>query len=217
MLQQVIYHSMQLVGILFQNFLTMGIGTVDEDLDFIIDGGCHLLGIALGGLVVTADEHLTAVEIRHSTQLLAHAVAGYHILGKLRGTVDIAGSAGGDIPKEQGFRHTAAQQTHDLLVHLVTGHMAAVFLRLAPGKTQRLTTGNDGNLPDRIMVGQAIHSNRMTGFMDGGDLLILSKTDTAALFRTCHDLHHGFAQVIHGQHGAVVTGCHNGGFVQNIA
>ena len=59
--------------------------------------------------------------IDDGAQLLAHAVLGDHGPGDLGGALNVVGGAGGDIVQHQRFGHTAAQQDHQLLLHLLLG------------------------------------------------------------------------------------------------
>ena len=49
--QQVIRQGLQLVAVLFQNVAALVVGSVNQVLDLLVDGACHLLGVALGVLV----------------------------------------------------------------------------------------------------------------------------------------------------------------------
>ena len=208
---------MQLVAVIREDLLAVVVGLVDQRLDLVVDGSGNLLGIALRGLVVPADEHFSAVQIRDRTQLFAHAVTGDHVLCQLCCPVDVVGSAYGDIPQEQGFRHTSAQQRHDLLIHFVAGQIGRIVLWQVPGRAQGLPPGNDGDLPHRVMGGKVVHGDGMAGFVNSRLLQILPGLN-AALFRgACCNLHQRLVHVLHCQPRAVRSGCQNRRFVEEVA
>src|SRR5699024_10935866 len=116
----------------------------------------HPLGVGLGLLIVPADEHLAVGGVGHGAELVAHAVALYHVPGDGRGLASVAGGAGGDVLQAQLLRHPAAQVGHDLLEHLVAAHVVLVVRREAHGDAAGSAPGPDGHLVHRVVVGQVV-------------------------------------------------------------
>ena len=132
MLQQVIHQLVQLATVVGQDLTAVVVGSVDECLDLVIDGGCGFLRVALGGLVITADEDFAAVQIRYGAQVFAHTVTADHIPGKLGCTVDIIGRTGGNIIQEQSVDYAITMEMEnkddvlleidsDCICHTVSG------------------------------------------------------------------------------------------------
>ena len=63
MLQKEFHYFHQLVPVLAEDLFAMGICPIYQRLHFIVDGTGHLFGITLGGLIITADEHLIAAQV----------------------------------------------------------------------------------------------------------------------------------------------------------
>ena len=195
----------------------MGVGPVDQGLHLIIDGARHLLGVALGGLIVPSDENLAAVQIGNGAQRLAHAVACHHVPGQLGCPVDVVGRAHGNVADEQSLRHPAAQQRDNLLIHLIPGQVGGIIPGETPGGAKGLAPGDDGDVPHRVMGGQVVHGNGVACLMDGRFLQILPGLDTALFRGTGGDLHQRLVQILHVQHRAILPGSQDGSLVEKVA
>ena len=66
-LHEEINHLHELGFIPLQDLCAVVISFVDQLLYLIVHGSRHLLGVALGGLVISADEQLIAAGVGHST------------------------------------------------------------------------------------------------------------------------------------------------------
>ena len=189
-----------------EDLLAAAVGTVDDGLDLVVDVPGYPLGVGLGLLVVPADEHLAVGGVGHGAELVAHAVALHHIPGDGRGLANVAGGAGGDVLEAQLLRHPAAQVGHDLLEHLVAGHVVLVVRREADGDAARAASGHDGHLVHRIVVGQVVDHHGVAGLVDGGEPPLVGRHHVAALFRPRDDLEHGALQVLVGEARALRPG-----------
>ena len=91
------------------------------------------------------------------TQLIAHAVTGNHITGRLRRLLDISGGSGRNIVKEQFFGNPSAQSHDDTLIHFRPGfEVLQIFLRAEQCKTAGHTARNNGDIVNRIHILQVL-------------------------------------------------------------
>ena len=84
------------------------VALVHDSLDFRIDLACHVLAITLGVAVVAAQKDFLVGIVADQTKLVGHAVLGDHGAGHSRSLLDILGSAGGNIVKNQFLGDTAS-------------------------------------------------------------------------------------------------------------
>ena len=146
-----------------------------------------------------ADEHLVMAAVkRHGPQPLAHTVHRHHFPGDSRGPLNIVTGPGGNIPKTQLLRHAAAQQTHDLVLHIVLGEVGTVLLRQRNGHAARLPPWDNGDLAHRVLPRQSVHHNGMARLVIGSQLPLMLRDDPALFLRTGDDLDLRVLQILHG-------------------
>ena len=198
--QQVLGNSPQLLGVIGEDLLARGGSLIEQDLHLFIDGGGGLLGIALGGAEVAADEDgLIRAVILDGAEPVAHAVAGDHAAGDLGGLLDVAGSAAGDIVQEQLLRDPAAQSRHDALKHLgLGGKVFVVLARTVERKAAGSAPGDDGDIVDRVRVLAELGCHRMAGLVEGGQAPGLVADAAALLLRAHLDLQNRLVHILHG-------------------
>ena len=140
-----------------------------------------------------ANEHLVAAGVEgHMAQALGHTVGAHHLSGNGGGPLQVVGGAGGDISQHQLLGGPAAQEGHDLVLHVSLGQVRAVLLRQADGHAAGLSPGNDGDLMHRVLARQIVHHYGVAGLMEGCELTLLLRDDPAVLFRAGNNLDDGF-------------------------
>ena len=95
------------------------------------DLGGHRLGIAAALGHGAADEHLVVAGLGRPPCPACRScrIAWPPSSGRSGGPLDVVAGAGGDIVQTQLLRHPAAQQAHDLILHVLLGVVRPVLLR----------------------------------------------------------------------------------------
>ena len=214
--QQAFGHCLELFHVFFQDRGCRVVGFLDDGLDFFVDlVGC-LFGVVLPGGEILAQEYFIRRAVVDRTQLLAESVLGDHFSGHIRRSLDIVGRAGADVIQGQLFGYTAAQQVDDHLPHLFLGSVALVLFGQGHGEAAGHASWDDGDLVDRIRLGQAVGHHRVTCFVVGGELSLFIVDDPALLLRTRDDLGDGFLDLFHADLDAVSPCCQQGRFIEHI-
>ena len=164
---------------------------------------------AVGGQVGIVDRFQ-----RHHAELVAHAVAGNHGAGDLRGLFDVVARAGGDGAEHHFLGGAAAGEGGQLAEHVLAAHEHALALFNLHGVAQRAGGArNNGDLVHGSGVLLTRRNQRVADLVVGDDLLFLLADDRAlALVARDDDLHallqirlaHGAAAHAHGAQGGLV-------------
>ena len=146
----------------------------------------------------------------------AHAPLADHLAGHAGDAFDVVGGAGGDIVKNDFFRHAATQQHHQIIAQEGARITVAVFFRQLHGHAQGAATRNDRNLVYRIGTGQQAGSQGVTAFVVGGDALFFLGEDKTAAFAAHENLVLGILEIMHVQAVLIELGGLKGSFVDQI-
>ena len=110
---------------------------------------------------------------RYHVEILAHAVAGQHGAGKLRGLLDIVRGAGGDGAEHDLLRGAAAGESGNLVLQLLFVHQVVVALLDLHRVAQRTGgAGDDGDLLHGGGVGLLRGDERVADLVVGDDALL---------------------------------------------
>ena len=160
-------------------------GLPDESAHLLVDVGCHLVGVILLAGVVTPQEHLTRrASILHRPQPVAHPVLHHHAPGDLGRLLDVVGGAGGWVGEDPLLGSAAPEQHGELIDQLAPPHQVLVLGGERQRVPQRPAPGDDGDLVERVGVGQCPPHQGVTGLVVGDDQLLLVGDDPALALRT---------------------------------
>ena len=164
----------------------------DQAMDLAVDLGCLGIGVALVGCKVAAEEDLAAGRIVvDRTDLIAEAVVDDHGGRHCGRLLDIAVCTGGDIAHDQHLGDAAAQIDDQVLLHIAAGAVCLILGRQGHGEAAcAVGARDDGDMVHRILRGQHVEANRVTGLVVGGQALILRVDDMGALLHAHDHLEH---------------------------
>ena len=190
-----------------EDLLAQGGGTVENVLHFLVDDAGGLLGIALGGAEVPADEDaVVGAVVEDGAKAVAHAVAHDHVPGNGAGLLDIPGGAGGDIVQKQLFGHSAAQSHDDAFKHLRLGlEVFQILLGSEQGEAACRAPGDDGDIVHRVHMLQEPAADRVSRLVIGGETAGLFAHLAALLLRAHLDLQDGLVDVLHGDEAVLAA------------
>ena len=214
---QIVCHRVQLIHMVGQNLFSTLVGCIDELTHLTVNLERYMIGIVLGLVKITAQENFAlARTIYDGAQLFAKAILGHHAARQIAGPLNIVGSAGGDIIQHQLFRHTAAQQHHQILLHLAFPPVVAVLRGQRHGKSSCHSSGNDGNLVYRILGRTIVGAYRVTGFVESGEAFVLGRHHMGFLLRTSHHLDGRLLDILHHQRLASPLNRQQRGLVEQV-
>ncbi len=131
-LDQVFRKLLQQVPVTDQQVLGIVVGLVDYPPDLFVDLEGDLVGVVRLLIEVPSHEYLSlGVAQGQRTELLAHAVAGDHLLGGLRYALQVVGCSGGDLIINHALGRPAAEHHGELRHQLSPAHHETVFRRQA--------------------------------------------------------------------------------------
>ena len=211
-------HEVQLIHIRGEDLLGLLIGFVHDALYLRVNGGCGSIGIVLGMVEVTSQEHLVvagSAAVLDRSQQFRHTVLGHHAAGDLGGTLDIVGRTGVDISDER-FRHTAGEQYRDLVGHLSTGGMGVVILGHGQSESGGTAAGNNGDMMNGTVLLQLISHDGMTCLVVGGDPFILFGNHAGTLLGAHDDLQHRLLDIVHTDELLALAGGEKRGLIQKV-
>jgi len=97
-----------------------GVGLFHDALDFGVHQAGGLFAVVLVLHPLAADEDFFAgLTDGQGADGIAHAPFADHLAGHAGHAFDVVGSSGGDIVKDDLFRHTAAQQHHQVVAQVI--------------------------------------------------------------------------------------------------
>ena len=112
-LQELFRQFIQIIPVLGQNLVGIGMRLVQQELHFPVDEGRRVLGVFQLPLTAAAHEWITLfVTVFHHTQRGGHAVLHQHGLGDLRGHLNVGAGPGGGLTKHQLLGGPAAHGKH---------------------------------------------------------------------------------------------------------
>ncbi len=200
-----------------EDFLALECGLVEDVLDFLVDDGGSLLGIALRLAEVAADENAVARGIEaDGAETVAHAVHGDHVAGGVRRLLDVAGGAGGDIVEENLLSHTSAERDDDVLKHLAARAEALVVLRAEQRKAAGLAARDDRDILHGIDVFKIVRGDGVAGFVVRGEPPLLLGDDAGLFLRAHGDFENGVVNVLLHDEPAVTAHREQRGLVEQV-
>ena len=145
------------------------------------------------------------MSVEYRAEFFGETVARYHVPCNRRRTLNIVGSACGNIVKYQFFSNTAAEENYDLLLHVGLAYEGSVLLRNVHCEAARHSARNDGHLMYLILRLAEVGRDSVAGFVISCELLLLRSYDLGLLLRTCNHLDSSFLDVRLGYRAAVST------------
>src|SRR4051794_36660866 len=101
----------QLLAVLGEQVLGALVRGLDDAADLVVGRGGDLVGVVGLGRELAAEERLAVVVAEDArTELLAHAEAHDHLLGRRRDLLEIVGRAGGDLAEDDLLRRATTQR-----------------------------------------------------------------------------------------------------------
>ena len=101
------------------------------------------------------------------------------------------------------FWKSSAEQHRDAIYDLRARHQIAVFSRQLHGDAERHAAWNDGDLVQRVGVGQHLADQRVAAFVIGDDLFLAMRDYAALALRTRDDAVDGLFAIGHVDGGLV--------------
>ena len=197
-----------------QDLLAALISLAHDFLDLRVDLPGGLLGIGFGLLIVAPDKDLLPARVADGADAVGHAVFCDHIAGNAGGALQIVRRTGGNIAELLRLCH--AEEGDDGLKHLVARGIGAVVLRQADGHAAGLGAGDDGDEVHRILRVEAVHADRVSGLVDGGEHLFRVADHAALLFGACNDLDHRCLHILLADRGLAAPRGEERAFVQKV-
>ena len=158
---------------------------------------------------------LLALGVRERAEDFAHAPGAHHAFGQLGGLLDIVGRAGADAGKDDLFGRSPPEGHRQFAFELVLVLEIALFGQ-KPGHPCGAAPGNDGDLVDRVRVGEEARHQGMAGFVKGRGALVLLAHDLAFALQAHEDLVLGVLEVDHVDPFLVTLGCQQGRLVDQV-
>ena len=122
--------------------------------------------------------------------------------------MDVPGSAGGDIVKEQLLGHSSAESHDDVLKHLGLGlEVFKILLRAHQRKAACHAARDDGDIVYRVDVRQIMSRDGVAGFVVSGEAARLLAHLAALLLRTHLHLEYGLVHVLHVDEAVAAAHC----------
>ena len=150
-------------------------------------------------------------------KVVAHAVAGDHGAGQLRGLLDVVGSARGDGAECHFLSSAAAGKCGDLVFDLFLTHEIMVALIHLHGVAQGSGgSGDDGDLLHRRGMGLLRRDQRVADLMIGDDLFLMVRQDGILLLVSGDDHLDALLQIRLGHHLPAVAHRAQSGFVDDV-
>ena len=209
-------HAGELFHVLGEDPFAFLEALLDDPADLRVDQGSDLFRVVLACGEVLAQEYFIRTGVVDRAELFAEAVLGDHLSGHIGRPLDVVGRAGADVLEGQFLCHTAAQQVDDLLAHLLLRAIVSVFLGQGHGESARHAARHDGDLVDRVGVGQAACDNRMACFVERGEFSFLFADHAALLLGAGDDLGDGLFDLVHADRLAVAACGEQGRFVEHV-
>ena len=114
----------------------------------------------------------------------------------MRRLLDVAGSAGGDVVKEDLLGDAPAERDDDVLKHLAARAEALVVLRAEQREAAGLTARDDRDILHGIDMLKIMRGDGVTGFVVRGEPPLLLGDDAGLLLRAHGDLENGVVNVL---------------------
>ena len=101
----------ELLAVLDQDVLGLLVRGLDDAADLVVDLARDLVGVVGLGRELAAQERLPVVVAEHArAELLAHAEAHDHLLGRRGDLLEVVGRAGGDLAEDDLLGGAAAER-----------------------------------------------------------------------------------------------------------
>ena len=198
---------MHLVGIFLDQAAGQRVLLVDDAADLLVDLAHGLFGnVGRLGDGTSQEDLALVLGVDHGAQPIAHAVARDHVARQMGGPLEVVGSAGGHLVHEHLFGNAATKEHGDLAEHVDPVVAVAITLGQRHGDAQRTATRDDGDLVDRIGLGQQAAQDGVAGLVVGRAAALVLGHDHGAALRTHQDLVLGTLEVDHLDQTAIATG-----------
>ena len=216
--EQILREAGQQIGMLAQQRLALGIGLIEDVLDFFVDRGGSLLGIALRGAEIAADEDAVArIVERDGAELLRHAVFHDHVAGDVRRLLDVTGRTGGNILEEELLGNAAAERGDDAVKHLAAGREVLRVLGLAvPSEAAGRAARDDRDIVHGVGVLEEERRDRVAGLVVRRQAARTLGHDAALLLRAHDNLEDRLVDIRLHDEAALAARGHDGSLVEEI-
>ena len=208
---------MHLVLVVFNQLARQGILLVDDAAHLAV----HLLQRGLAHIVGFGhrppQKHFAFIfGVDHGAQRFGHAVACHHVTGQGRGTLKVIAGTSGHLVHEHFFGDPAPEQHADLAQHEFLVVTVAVLCRQAHRHAQGTATRDDGDLVNRVALGQHLAEQRMTRLVVGRVFALFLRHDHAFALGAHQDLVLGLFKVLHFHRAGTAAGGHQRRFIAQV-
>src|SRR5690606_4074085 len=150
------------------------------------------------------------------TQGVGHAVAGDDVARDGGGALEVVGCAGRHLVHEDFFGDAATEQYGDGVEQTLFVHAVAVAFGQLHGDHQRPAARDDGDLVDRVGLGQQTRHEGMAGLVVGRVAALFFGHDDGAALGAHDDLVFGLFEVAHVDRAAIAARGKQGGLVDQV-
>jgi hypothetical protein len=170
------------------------------------------------GAELAAQERLAVVVAEHArAELLGHAEAHDHLLGRRGHLLQVVGRPGRDLAEHDLLGRTAAQRHRHRVLELGSRGEELVLARQRDRVPERLPAGDDRDLVDRVGVRQVVADHRVAHLVIGGDPPFLVGHHAGLLLGTRDHAHDPFLELDLGDLALAVAGGEQRGLVDEVA
>ena len=157
-----------------QHLLRGHVRLLDHAPDLVVDLARHFVRVVGFGAVLTPHEGLVVRPAENArAQLLAHAEAHHHLLGKLRHPLEIVGRTRRYLFEDDLLGRATAEGHPQLLHQLGARRQVAILARKRDRVAERLPAADDRDLVDVLGSLQEVPDERVPHLVVGGDLALL--------------------------------------------
>ena len=157
---------------------------LDDAADLVVDLARDLLGVVGGGGHVTAEEGHVMLSPEHTrSELLAHAVAHDHVLGRLGDFLEVVGGPGRHLVEDELLGGASAERHRHLVGERRLRREEPVLGRQRDRVAERLATADDRDLVNGVAVRQVVADERVPHLVVGRDLALRHNHGVTHIFR----------------------------------